>query len=137
MADAPTISKPIPEPDEDSRPFWEAGMQHKLMLMRCSDCGAHRLPSRAHCDRCLSTEFEWKEASGKGTVRTFGVMHQLYHQGFAQEIPYTVAVVELEEGPRIHTNIINAGNRPVTVDMPVTIAWEDHEDVSLPKFTPA
>ncbi len=70
-------------------------------------------------------------------MRTFGVMHQLYHQGFAQEIPYTVAVVELEEGPRIHTNIINAGDRPVTVDMPVTVAWEDHEDVSLPKFTPA
>jgi hypothetical protein len=127
--------KPLPEPDDASRPFYEGGMQGRLMLMRCSECRTWRLPSRAHCDVCLSPQYSWEPASGRGTVRTFAVMHQRYHPGF--EYPYNLAVVELDEGPRIPTNIVGIANDDVRVGMPVVVEWEKHDDVALPKFRPA
>jgi uncharacterized protein len=106
------------------------------LLMECTHCGAVRLPSRQHCNNCLSPEFRWKEASGKGSVRSFGKMHQLYHPAFKDEIPYTVAIVELEEGPRLPTNIVDLEGHEVAVGMPVELKWERHDDVALPKFRP-
>jgi len=129
--------KPLPLPDDDSRPFFEGAAEGRLMLMKCSSCGAWRLPSRSHCDECLSPDFSWEKASGKGTLRTFGVMHQRYHPGFAGDLPYNVAIVELAEGPRITTNIVGIANENLKVDMPVTVAWEHHSDVTLPKFRPS
>lgn len=105
------------------------------MLMRCSDCGTWRLPSRQHCDACLSEAYTWEQASGRGTVRTFGIMHQRYHPGF--ETPYNVTIVELEEGPRLPTNIVGAKNEAIRVGMPVVVEFERHDDVALPKFRPA
>lgn len=132
-----TPAKPIPEPDDASAPFWQGSLQGTLKLMRCSGCGTARLPSRMHCDACLSPDYEWFDASGRGTVRTFGVMHQKYHPGFYDELPYTVAIVELEEGPRLPTNLVKLGDRKAEVDMPVVVDWERHDDVALPKFRPA
>lgn len=93
------------------------------------------LPSRHHRDECLSPNFTWEQASGRGTVRTFGVMRQRYHSGF--QTPYNVTIVELEEGPRITTNIVGVSTEAIRVDMPVVLEWERHEDVALPKFRPA
>lgn len=129
-----TISKPLPEPDEASRPFWDGAAAGRLMLMKCVDCGAFRLPSRMHCDRCLSDRVTWEQASGRGTVRTFGVMHQSYHPGFAAELPYNVTIVELDEGPRLPTNLVGVSNADIEVGMPVTVEWDRHTDVTLPKF---
>ncbi len=131
------ISKPLPEPDEPSRPFFDAAMQGRLLLMKCSACGSLRFPARQHCDRCLSTAFTWEQASGRGTVRTFGIMHQRYHPGFAADLPYNVTIVELEEGPRLPTNLVGVANADIRVGMRVEVEWERHEDVSLPKFRPA
>jgi hypothetical protein len=133
---APTPSKPIPEPDDVSAPFWEGSLAGKLRLMRCSACGTARLPSRQHCDSCLSDAYEWIDASGAGKIRTFGVMHQKYHPGFFDELPYTVAIVELDEGPRLPTNIVGLGDRKAVIGMRVMVDWERHEDVALPKFRP-
>lgn len=129
--------KPLPEPDEASRPFWEAAMQGRLVLMKCSACGQWRLPARQHCDVCLSPEFSWEEASGRGAVRTFGVMHQRYHPGWTNEMPYNVTIVELEEGPRLPTNLVGVANAEIRVGMPVVVEFEHHDDVALPKFRPA
>ena len=131
------IEKPLPEADETSKPFWEAAMEGRLLLMRCSDCGTWRLPSRQHCDNCLSDQYTWEQASGRGTVRTFGVMHQKYHPAWAAEAPYNVTIVELEEGPRLPTNIVGVENAQIRVGMPVIVDFERHEDVALPKFRPA
>lgn len=137
MTQETKIPKPLPEPDEASKPFFDGARAGRLMLMKCTACGAFRLPSRNHCDRCLSPEFEWVAASGRGTVRTFGVMHQRYHPAFADEIPYNVAVIELEEGPRLPSNVVGMPSRDITVGMPVMVEWEHHDDVSVPKFRPA
>lgn len=138
MAETPAApQKPLPLPDEASKPFFDGAMEGKLMLMRCRDCGRARLPSRKHCDSCLSENTEWFQASGKGTVRTFGVMHQKYHPAFFEELPYNLAVVELEEGPRITSNIRGIDNSKITVGMAVNVEFEKYEDVAIPKFRPA
>lgn len=128
--------KPLPLPDEASQPFYDGAMEGRLMLMRCAECGAVRLPSRQHCDECLSPEYAWIAASGKGAVRTFAVMHQLYHPGFAKDIPYNVTIVELDEGPRLPTNLVGIANSDIRVGMRVQVEWERHSDVALPKFRP-
>lgn len=137
MAETQTPGKPLPEADESSRPFYEGAMAGQLMLMRCDECGTVRLPSRRHCDHCLSTQTSWVTASGRGRVRTFAVMHRVYHPGFAAEVPYNIAVVELAEGPRIVSNLVGVSNADIRVDMPVEVEWERHSDVALPKFRPA
>jgi uncharacterized OB-fold protein len=131
------IEKPLPEADEASKPFWDGAMQGRLVLMRCSDCHEWRMPSRQHCDSCLSDNYTWEPASGRGTVRTFGVMHQKYHPGWAAVAPYNVTIVELEEGPRFPTNIVGVANEDIRVGMPVVVEFERHDDVALPKFRPA
>ncbi len=135
MTEQTTIPRPLPEADESSRPFFDGAMEGRLMLMRCSDCGTWRLPSRQHCDSCLSGAFTWEQASGRGIVRTFGIMHQRYHPGF--QTPYNVTIVELEEGPRLPTNVVCIADEDIRVGMAVVVEFERHEDVALPKFRPA
>jgi uncharacterized OB-fold protein len=130
------VSKPLPEADEASKPFWDGAAAGKLMLMQCTNCGAFRLPSRMHCDECLSEDVKWVEASGRGRVRTFGIMHQNYHPGFTPELPYNVTIVELDEGPRLPTNLVGVSNAEISVGMPVRVDWERHSDITLPKFRP-
>lgn len=131
-----TPSKPMPLPDEASKPFYDGARQGKLMLMRCTACRTPRFPSRESCDECLSPEYEWYEASGRGTVRTFGVMHQRYHPGFADELPYVIAIVELDEGPRLPANLRGVSNADVRVGMPVVVEFEQYDDVAIPRFRP-
>ncbi|HZQ37819.1 MAG TPA: Zn-ribbon domain-containing OB-fold protein [Dehalococcoidia bacterium] len=131
-------AKPVPAADEESEPFFQGAREGKLMLMRCESCGAYRFPSRDRCDVCWSTDTEWVQASGKGTVYTFGIMHQLYHPGFKDEIPYNVVVVELAEGPRTYSNLVGIANDQIRVGMPVEVTFERISDeISLPKFRPA
>jgi uncharacterized OB-fold protein len=129
-------SKPYPEPDEASRPFFDGALAGKFMLMRCRSCGVARMPSRMHCDNCLSTDTEWFEASGRGTVRTFGVMHQKYHPAFYADLPYNLAIVELDEGPRLPTNIVGVANADLRVGMAVKVEWQRYEDGAVPLFRP-
>ena len=130
------IAKPLPEPDEPSKPFFDAAMEGKLLLMRCSACGTFRLPARQHCDECLSDQFTWEPARGTGTVRSFVVMHQRYHPAFVPEIPYNIAIVELDEGPQLPANLVGIANADIRVGMPVTVEWERHADVAVPRFRP-
>ena len=107
------------------------------MLKRCSACGVTMLPYRRDCDACLCTDLLWIESSGKGTVATWGVMHQKYHPGWAAVVPYNIAMVDLEEGPRIPTNLVSIENSDIRIGLPVVVDWERHEDLALPKFRPA
>lgn len=135
MSEAATIQKPLPEPDEESAPFFQGAMEGRLMLMKCSACGTWRMPARKLCDNCLSPEYTWEQAIGRGTLYTFSIMHQQFHPGF--QVPYNIATVELEEGPRINTNIVGVANGQLRVGMPLVVEFEKHEDVALPKFRPA
>jgi uncharacterized OB-fold protein len=128
-------TRPIPQADEESRPFYDGAREHKLMLMRCLGCRAWRLPSRPRCPDCWSTETEWAQASGRGTLYSFGIMHQKF-PGFENETPYAYAIVELEEGPRIVSNITGLPDDELRVDMPLVAYFDDiADDATLVRFT--
>ena len=129
--------RPIPQADEPSQEFFDGARRHELMLMRCRACGTWRLPSHPRCHSCWSTETEWARASGRGTLYSFGVMHQK-NPGFEDEVQYNYALVELEEGPRIVTDIVGVPNEQLRVDMPVAAYFDDvSDDCTVVRFAPA
>lgn len=133
-----TASLPVPTPDQASAPFFEGAAQGRLMLMRCRSCGTHRYPSRDRCDVCWSTDTEWVQASGRATLHSWVLFHQVYHPGFAERVPYNVAVVELAEGPRITTNVTGCASEDLRAGMALDVWFEKvADDVALPKFRPA
>ncbi len=130
--------RPVPTPDEASAPFFDGAKRGVLMIQRCTACGTHLFPLREICEQCLGDDLEWVEASGKGTVHTFAVMHQVYHPGLAGDVPYNLTQVELEEGPRMTTNIVGIDNEAIEVGMSVVATFEEVDDgVFLPRFEPA
>ena len=133
-----TYSKPIPAITPEMRPFFEAAKRNELRVQRCSACGTHRFPARAICSSCLSTEVEWAPVCGRGSVFSFNVMHQVYHPGFAAEVPYAVVVVQLDEGVRMISNLVGVAPDAIRIGMPVRVVFEAiSDDVTLPKFAPA
>ena len=127
--------KPLPRVDEENRWFWEACARHELVLPRCAACGTLRYYPRALCPSCLSSATEYVPASGRGMVYTFTVTYQNQAPGFREELPYVMAYVELEEGPRILTSIVGSAPQEVAVGMPVVVDFEDvNEGMSLPRF---
>lgn len=130
--------KPLPLPDEDTWPYWQACREHRLMMQRCDDCGTVRFRPNLVCPRCLSEAATWVELSGRGTVWSFIVVHQPMVPGFGpDDVPYAVACVELAEGPRITTNIVDCPLDQIRIGMPVTVVWDDvTPEVTLPKFRP-
>jgi hypothetical protein len=129
--------KPLPKLNGDNTPFWEGCRLHELRFQQCKDCGHVRWPPSALCPQCHSTEISWLISKGIGSVYTFAVYHAACPPGFAADVPYTVAVVALDEGPHILTNIVGCRPEEVRCDMPVEVHWEDiDERITLPKFKP-
>jgi uncharacterized protein len=141
MADAKAAErphKPIPRPAPESVPYWEAAKNHRLELPRCNACGKFWFPPSRSCPHCLAADFAWTPVSGRGTVFSFVVYHRVYHPAYEGEVPYVVALIALEEGPRLLSNIVGVAPDTVRVDMPVKVVFDDVADgVSVPKFTPA
>ena len=130
--------KPLPRIDEESRGYWEALARHELYFQRCRTCGTKRFPPRAVCPVDLSSATEWVRASGRATVHSFTVTYQNQAPGFRESLPYVLAVVELEEGPRLMTNVVGCPPDAVRIGMRVEIAFDDvTPEVTLPKFRPA
>src|SRR4030042_4221259 len=126
--------KPLPEINGDNQEFWIGCKETKLKFQKCKACGHVRWPPSMICPMCYSQEIQWIVARGKGKVYSFVVYHVAYHPGFENEVPYVVADVELEEGPRLLTNIVDCPHNEVKCDMPVEVTWEDiAEEVRLPK----
>ncbi len=132
-----TPPKPKPRPAPESLPYWQAAKEHRLALPKCEDCGQFWFPPSATCPHCLSTNFAFQTVSGRGKVFSFVTFHRVYRPAFAQDVPYVVALVELEEGPRLLTNILGISHEEVRCEMPVEVVFDDYdEDVAVPKFRP-
>jgi uncharacterized OB-fold protein len=130
--------KPLPRIDEESRGYWEALARHELYVQRCRDCGTVRFPPRAVCTQCMSSATEWLRCSGRGTVYSFTVTHQNQAPGFREELPYVLAIVELAEGPRVMTNVVECAPDAVRIGMPVEVVFDDvAPGVTLAKSRPA
>jgi uncharacterized OB-fold protein len=131
-------TKPLPQITPEMRPFWEAARRHELVVQRCRACGTRRFPARDICSHCLSREATWAPGSGRGTIFSYAIMHQVYHPGFAGEVPYAVVVVELAEGVRLVSNLVGCAPGDITPGMPVEAVFEEiTPEVTLPKFRPA
>ena len=137
MAETKPYRKPLPRVDEESRGFWEAAARHELCFQHCRGCGTKRFYPRALCTVCLSSATEWVRASGRGRIYSFTVTHQNQAPGFREELPYVLAIVELDEGIRMMTNIVGCAPDGVRVGMAVEVAFEDvTAEITLPKFRP-
>ena len=134
MAD---YDKPLPTLTKLNRPFFEGAKQGELRLQRCDACGQHWFPPSKNCPRCLSTDWQWIIASGRGRVWSWIVMHQRYFKAFEADLPYNVAFIELDEGPRLMSTLVDVAPDQIRCDMPVTVTFEDATDeIAVPKFRP-
>ena len=130
-------AKPLPQIAPEMAPFFEAARHHALVVQQCTRCGARRFPARPICSKCLGREATWTPVSGRGTVFSFAVMHQANHPGFAAEVPYAVVVIELEEGVRLLSNLVDCPLADIRIGLPVEVVFDDvTPEVTLPKFRP-
>jgi uncharacterized OB-fold protein len=131
-------NKPLPIIDGDNREYWEYCKKHEFRMQRCRDCGHIRFPPSVVCPKCHSMEAEWARLSGRGKIYSFTVFRVPYHPSYANDIPYDVAFIQLEEGPRMESNVTGLKMEDIKIDMPVEVYFEDvTAEVSLPKFRPA
>ena len=137
-------SKPVPVRDAASAPFFDGALGGQLMLLRCRRCATFmsptaylRTPRRPRCVGCMSAELDWAPATGRATLYSFALMHQLYDEAFAAEIPYNIAVVETDEGVRLTSQVVDCDNDRLRIGMPLEVTFERmSEDVAVPKFRP-
>lgn len=127
---------PIPLPTPETRPFWDAAKRHELVLPRCRACGRVHYFPRGVCPHCLSADLVWERASGRGTLHTFTVVAR-GQKAFPVPTPYVLAIVELAEGPRMMTTLVDVDPKAVKIGMPVIVHFRDVSDtIALPLFRP-
>ena len=129
--------RPAPVPDAESEPYWKAAHEGRLIVQRCTECGNTQLYPRWRCLRCRG-QVEWVDATGGGTVYSFTVIRQNFSRSFRHLIPYVVALVDLDEGPRLMTNLLGIDPDDVRIGMRVRVRFEPvSEEASVPLFEPA
>ena len=130
--------KPEPRPTPDTAPYWEGCAAGELRLPRCGDCGLVFMYPRSLCPECSSRSIGWLTASGRGRLHSYLIAHRPA-RGFEDETPYAIAIVALEEGPHLMSNIVGVPNDPdhLVLDMPLEVVFELHGSTSVPKFRPA
>lgn len=131
-------NKPLPVPDSESTPFWDGMREHGLMLQRCASTGEHLFPPVTFCPGSLEKP-EWVQVSGKGTVFSWIVVrHPVPRDIYADEVPYVVALIALDEGCRMTGNIVDCAPEDVRAGMPVEIVYNQvTPEITLPAFRPA
>ena len=138
MTSEPAYNKPLPTPSAVSQPFWDATKEHRLVYQRCRSCGAQVFYPRDVCPgpECFGVgTLEWVESTGKGSVYSYTISYQPAHPGFADDVPYVLAIVELDEGWRMNTNIVNCDHDSIEIGARVEVVWDDvTPEFTLPKF---
>lgn len=132
-------AKPLPNPlsVEASRPFWEAAKRRELLMPRCRLCDRLFFYPREVCPVCLSPEIDWVKVSGNGRLYSYTVIEQPANPAFRADVPYIYALVQLAEGPRMITNLVECAPEAARVDMPVVAVFDDvTPEVTLVKFKP-
>lgn len=127
----------LPAPDPETQPFWDAARSGRLLLRRCLDCGRIHFYPRPFCPFCWSERVEWVEGSGRATLYTWSVVRRNDLPPFNERVPYVAAVVDLEEGPRMMTNIVDCDFEALEIGMPLEVLFQEiSKDVTIPVFRP-
>lgn len=127
---------PLPRPTALSKPYWEGCQRGVLRVQRCRDCGEHVFIPEPLCTGCSSQNLEWVDTSGRGSVYSFTVVHRPQRPEF--RVPYTVAIVEMDEGWHMLSNLVDIAPEAVKIGMKVEVSFEKmSEQITLPYFRPA
>jgi uncharacterized OB-fold protein len=129
----------IPPSSPLTQPYWDATRRGQLVTQKCEPCERRIFPPQAHCPNCGSAAFRWEPVSGKGVIYTYTIAHRPPHPVLADQCPLAIAVVELQEGPRMITNVVGCNPGEVEIGMKVQVTFEaiDDSDEVLPVFQPA
>lgn len=123
-ANAAVPDKPLPPVAADTEYFWNQCRSERFMIQRCQRCGAYQFYPRSHCSTCHHPELDWCEASGRGTVKTHTVVYRAPSAAFQQDVPYVLALVDLEEGVRVMLNVIGCAPEAVHAGMPIHLVYQ-------------
>ena len=128
----------LPQPDLETQPFWDAARDGKLLIKHCNACGEHHFYPRPFCPKCWSDDVEWVEASGRATLYSWSVVHRNDLPPFGDRVPYVAAVVDLAEGPRMMTNVVECEFDALTMGMDVEAVFHPtSNEVTIVQFRPA
>lgn len=128
--------KPTPQPDGVSAPYWQAAAEGRLLVQQCPSCGHRQWYPRALCTAC-GADPEWLACSGRGVVHTFTVVRQMGMRAFRGDVPYVVAMIDLEEGPRIMGGITDCDPDDVVIGLAVEVHFlQAAEDIGIPYWRP-
>ena len=132
------MSKPLPEPTPETQRYWDGAAAGELWIQRCVTTGKYFFYPRRYSPFVTGGAVEWIQASGRATLYSYNIVHRAA-PGFEERAPYALAVVELEEGPRMMTNIVGIENTPekLVLDMPLRVTFEQRDGLALPVFEPA
>ncbi len=137
MTEPEAYLKPRPLLGDLNRHFWGALRDHRLEVQVCEACAALRFPIGPVCPVCLSDRYGWRELSGRGTILSWVVFRRAYDPAFEDDVPYNVALIELQEGVRMFSNIVGAELDEIDVGMEVEVVFDDvAPDLTLPRFAP-
>jgi uncharacterized OB-fold protein len=127
------MDKPRPIADELTQPYWDAAADGRLLIQRCSACERHQWYPRAHCVVCGAADPDWVQAKGTGRLHTFTVLQKTPNPEFQGDLPYVLAIVELDEGVRVSANVVGVDHDALRCEMPLQVTFVD----GLPCFTAA
>ena len=136
---ATDYKKPLPIPTPETQEYWDGAKRHELRIPFCRGCQSHFFYPRPLCPKCHSWDVEWRTASGRATLHAYAIQQRPQGPGF-EDVPYITAIVQLDEGPRMMTNLIEIEPDPaqLTNGMPLEVVFDDVTDeITLPKFRPA
>ena len=135
MTDAPV--KHFPRPTPETEVYWQGCRKHELLLQRCTQCNEFQFYPRIICTKCTSENLEWVKASGRGRVLTFTIVRRAVSEAYAADVPYVVALIQLDEGPKMMSNVVQCDPETLDIGSPVQVVFEDWSDeISVPQFRP-
>jgi uncharacterized OB-fold protein len=127
--------KPVPRLTPDNAPFWNGCRDHRIMLPWCDACDRAHWPPGPVCPFCFGDALVWRQASGRGVISSWVVVHKAWLPAFEADLPYNAVQVELEEGVRLTGNVVGSPNAALQVGLPVEVVFDDvTETVTLPRF---
>jgi uncharacterized OB-fold protein len=131
------MTRPVPIPDPVTAPYWETAREGRFVLPRCEDCGKFHFYPRGACPHCGAAAIAWSEASGRGMVYSFSVVHRAPSAAFKEEVPYVIAIVATDDGPHLLSRLVGVPPEAVRIGMRLRVRFDRvSEEAALPVFEP-
>lgn len=130
-------ARPRPDYEPEAVPYGEALLAHRLTVQLCAACGTHFFPPSTRCPSCLSDQVGWVEVAGSGSVWASVTLHRAYQPDYEGDVPYNISIVQLDEGPKVWTNVVEVAPADVVVGLRVRVRFDDVADgLTLARFVP-